>query len=75
MPPSWCYGDGRTIEFSVTGDPGALRLYVMATDEELTFPDGPALSAWLREHREDALRPAEVRVTGAGRWRSMFRWE
>jgi hypothetical protein len=74
-PPAWCYVDAGVVEFSVTGEAGHIRLYVMATDEELTFDDGLALSAWLGAHRADALRPPVVRERGPGRWRKMLRWE
>ena len=74
-PPAWCYVEHGEIEFSVTGEAGHIRLYVMATDEELELEDGLALSAWLQEHRASALRPPVERERGPGRWRKKLRWD
>jgi hypothetical protein len=72
--PLWCYVVDGEIEYSVTAERGDLRLYVMQTDEELVFGDAAGMSAWLREHRIDALADRPVRPDAKTRVRRLIRW-
>ena len=72
--PLWCYVDEGRIEFSVSTQGDLIRLYEMATDEEITFDDAEALTSWLRVHRSDALRDPPSRARGKARFRSFFEW-
>jgi len=72
--PLWCFVDDGEVEFSVTGAGGRIRLYVMATDEEIVFEDADELSAWLRAHRAEALRDAPPRKDKRSRVKSIFEW-
>jgi hypothetical protein len=73
--PLWCFLSDGKVEFSVSVDGPAIALYVMDTDEEMTFPSRDALEAWLGEHRPDAMRHAPARVKGKKRFRKFFEWE
>jgi hypothetical protein len=73
--PLWCYLSDGKVELSVSVDGRAVVLYVMDTDEELTFPGRDALVAWLGEHRPDAMRPLPPRVKEKKRFRRFFEWE
>jgi hypothetical protein len=73
--PLWCYVDEERIEFSVAAHEGVIRLYVMATDREITFESPDALTTWLREHKADALREPLLRQQrGKARFRSFLEW-
>ncbi len=72
--PMWCFVSGGEIEFSVAADAGAIHLYVMATDQELVFPDAEQLTAWLRIHRDDALQERPSRPADEKRSRRFFEW-
>jgi hypothetical protein len=50
-------------------------LYVMDTDEEITFRSRDAFVAWLEEHRPDSMRQTPPRVKGKGRFRKFFEWD
>lgn len=73
--PLWCFVSDGKIEFSVTVEGPVITLYVMDTDEEVTFPDRGALVAWLGEHRPEAVRQAAARARGKARFRKFFEWE
>ena len=73
--PLWCFLSEGKVEFSATADGPAIVLYVMDTDEEITFAGRDALEAWLGEHRPDAVRPAPPRDKGRKRFRKFFEWE
>jgi hypothetical protein len=72
--PLWCFVVDGEIEYSVAAEDGAIHLYVMATDEELTFRDAEELTAWLRVHRQDALQERPARPAGEKRSRRFFEW-
>lgn len=72
--PLWCYVDEGRIEFSVTAQEDKLRLYVMATDQEVVFDDSAALTDWIRANRADALREPPVKPAGKARKRGLFEW-
>ncbi len=73
--PLWCYVDQGEVEYSVTADGDLIRLYVMATDQEIVF-DGPdALTSWLQTHRPEALREHGPRPAGKARLRRYMEWE
>jgi hypothetical protein len=73
--PLWCFLSAGKVEFSVSVEGAAIVLYVMDTDEELTFPNRDALVAWLAEHRPESMRHAPPRVKGRRRFRRFFEWE
>jgi hypothetical protein len=72
--PLWCYVADGEIELSVTAEDGVIRLYVMASDEELAFQSADALWDWLRAHREDASQEHPPRPGGRARMRQLFEW-
>ena len=72
--PLWCYVSDGEVLFSVTAEKNLLRLYVMATDEDLVFESVDQLTAWLRTHRSDALEPRTVHAGGKPRIRKFFEW-
>jgi len=72
--PLWCYVDEGRIEFSVSAQDDLIRLYEMATDQEVTFSDAESLTSWLRVHRSDALRDPPARLRGKARFRSFLEW-
>jgi len=70
----WCYvADGR-VEFSATAEDGVIRLYVMATDEEIVFAGTDELAEWVRTHHADALGDRPPRPGGKERFRRLFEW-
>ena len=72
--PLWCFVFGGKIEFSVTVDGGAIQLYLMDTDQEIVFEDADGLTAWLREHRVEALQDRTARPSRKSRFRRMTEW-
>ncbi len=72
--PLWCFVSEGEIEFSVTVDGPRICLYVMEGDEELEFGDANELTAWIRDHRADALEEAPARAAGKARFRRFFEW-
>ena len=72
--PLWCFVENGKVEFSVSVEGSAIVLYVMDTDEEITFPNRDTLVTWLDEHRSDALRPAPSRAERKKRARKFFEW-
>jgi hypothetical protein len=76
--PLWCFVSGGKIEFSVSVDSDAalVRLYVMETDQEITFGDAEGLMAWLRANRPEAtLDPEQSAPTRRSRFRRLTEWE
>jgi hypothetical protein len=72
--PLWCFVVDGHVEFSVTAEGGAIRLYVMDSDQEMVFADADALVAWLRSYRSDALQEAPGRPDGKRRVKRFFEW-
>jgi hypothetical protein len=73
--PLWCFLSDGKIVFSVSVEGPAISLYVMDTDEEVTFSSREAFEAWLEEHRPDAVRRGPIRSDGKTRFRKLFEWE
>jgi hypothetical protein len=73
--PLWCFLSAGKVEFSVAVDGAAIVLYVMDTDEEMTFPSRDAFVAWLQEHRPETMRQVPPRAKGKNRVRKFFEWE
>jgi hypothetical protein len=72
--PLWCFVSNGRIEFSVTADAGAIRLYVMDTDREIVFPDADELMAWLRANRSEAALDPVPRRSAKSRLRRFTEW-
>lgn len=72
--PLWCYVSGGKVEFSVSVEGTAILLYVMDTDDQLTFDSRDALMAWLGAHRPEAVRPAPTRPEKKNRIGKFFEW-
>jgi hypothetical protein len=49
-PPAWCLVFEGEIDMSVRVDGGAVRVYVMADDEEVRLGSTAELTAWLDAH-------------------------
>ena len=47
MPAQWCFLSGPQIELSVTVDRGAVVVYVMDRNAEVSLADAATLTAWL----------------------------
>lgn len=73
--PLWCFLVDGKIEFSVTVEGSSIVLYVMDTDDEMTFATRDDLVAWLGAHRPDSMRGAPQREKGKNRFRRFFEWE
>jgi hypothetical protein len=73
--PLWCFLSEGKVEFSVSVDGPAIVLYVMDTDEEMTFPSRDAFVAWLQEHRPETMRQVPPRAKEKNRFRKFFEWE
>ena len=72
--PLWCFVAGGEVVCSVTSDEGLIRLYVMATDEEVVFADAGDLTAWLQSNRADAMQEVPPRQGRSSRFKSLFEW-
>ncbi len=72
--PIWCFLTDGKLEFSVSVEGPSIVLYVMDTDEELSFPSRDDLVAWFEEHRPDTLRAAPARAERTKRVRKFFEW-
>jgi hypothetical protein len=73
--PLWCFLSDGKIVFSVSVEGPAIALYVMDTDEDLTFSNREAFETWLGEHRPDAVRRGPTRSGRKARLRKFFEWE
>lgn len=72
--PLWCFVSGGKVECSVSVESAVMHLYVMETDDEMTFNSGDSLVAWLGVHRPDAVRPAPTRAARKKRVSKFFEW-
>ncbi len=54
-PPAWCFGSGGEIDLSVSVEGGAIVVYVMASDAEVTFAGVEDLTRWLDTNETTAL--------------------
>jgi hypothetical protein len=70
----WCFVANGRVVYSVTADGSVIRLYIMDSDEEIAFRDTTGLTAWLQEHRPEAMQDAPVRPNGRKRARRFFEW-
>jgi hypothetical protein len=72
--PLWCFVAGGRVEYSVTAEGGVIRLYIMESDEEVAFRNADGLTAWLQEHRPEAMQETPVRPDGKKRAKKFFEW-
>ena len=72
--PLWCFVANGRVVYSVSAEGGMIRLYVMESDDEVAFRDTSGLTAWLQEHRPEAMQEAPVRPNGKKRARKFFEW-
>jgi hypothetical protein len=72
--PLWCFVFNGKIEYSVTADRSAVRLYVMETDQEIVFDNGDGLMAWLRANRVEAVQDPASRSERKSRFRKFTEW-
>jgi hypothetical protein len=72
--PLWCFVVNGKVEFSVAAEDGAIRLYVMDTDQEEVFSDVNELTAWLRLYRSEAMQEPARRPDGKTRVKKFFEW-
>ncbi len=73
--PLWCFVVDGEIDLSVSVEDGAIQLYIMATDQDVVLPDSDALTAWMLEHRPQAMQEAQRKPRGKIRAKSMVQWE
>lgn len=73
--PLWCFLCEGSVELAASVEGSAIVLYLMDTDEELTFSGRDALVAWLGEHRPETLRRLPTPPKGKTRVRKFFEWE
>jgi hypothetical protein len=72
--PLWCFVANGRVVYSVTAEGGAIRLYVMESDDEVAFRDTDGLTAWLREQRPEAMLDTPVEPKGRKRTKKFFEW-
>jgi hypothetical protein len=72
--PLWCFVDSGRIVYSVTADGDVIHLYVMESDQEVTFRNADGLKAWLQEHRPESMQNAADRPDGKKRGKKFFEW-
>ena len=72
--PLWCFVDSGRVVYSVTAESGVIRLYIMESDEEVAFCDAAGLTAWLQEHRPEAMEDTPVQPSRRKRARKFFEW-
>jgi hypothetical protein len=70
--PLWCFVANGRVEYSVTTESGGIRLYIMESDQEVAFRDIDGLTAWLQEHRPEAMQEVPVRPDGKKRAKKKF---
>lgn len=74
--PLWCFVDNGRIVYSVTAEGGVIRLYIMESDQEAAFRDVDGLTAWLQEHRPEAMQDVPVRPDGKKKKaKKFFEWD
>ena len=72
--PLWCFVASGRVVYSVTADGEVIRLYIMESDEEVTLRDTDGLTAWLQEHRPEAMVDIPEQPTATKRARKFFEW-
>jgi hypothetical protein len=72
--PLWCFVANGRVVYSVTAESGLIRLYIMDSDEEVALRDTVGLTAWLQEHRPEAMQDMQEQPTGTKRARKFFEW-
>jgi hypothetical protein len=74
-PPLWCFGPEHDPELSVSVTGGAIHVYVVAADYDLSLSGADELESWLNALWPGALEePRESRGGRLGRG-GFFRWE
>jgi hypothetical protein len=72
--PLWCFVANGRVVYSVTAEGGVIRLYIMESDEEVAFRDVNGLTAFLQEHRPEAMQDAPDHPKGKKRSKKFFEW-
>jgi hypothetical protein len=73
--PLWAFVYNGKIEYSVTADAGTIRLYVMETDQEISFDSADGLMSWLRSNRPEAAQESEAGKPRKSIFRRVTEWE
>ncbi len=74
-PPVWCFGSASTNELSVTSANGAIDVYVVDMDQNVTLGTLGQLVTWLRTYKADALQDPKEGVIDGLKERRFFRWD
>jgi hypothetical protein len=72
--PLWCFVANGRVVYSVTAEGGVIRLYIMESDEEVAFRDVTGLTAFLQEHRPEAMQDVPDHPKGKKRAKKFFEW-
>jgi hypothetical protein len=72
--PLWCFVANGRVVYSVRAEGGVIRLYIMESDEEVAFRDVNGLTAFLQEHRPEAMQDAPDQLKGKKRAKKFFEW-
>jgi hypothetical protein len=72
--PLWCFVANGRVVYSVAAEDGLIRLYIMESDEEVAFRDVNGLTAFLQEHRPEAMQDAPDQPKGKKRAKKFFEW-
>jgi hypothetical protein len=73
--PLWAFVSSGKIEYSVTAEAGTIRLYVMETDQEISFDNADGLMSWLRSNRPEAAQESEAGKPRKSIFRRVTEWE
>jgi len=73
--PLWAFVYNGKIEYSVTADGGTIRLYVMETDQEISFDNADMFMSWLRSNRPEAAQESEAGKPRKSIFRRVTEWE
>jgi len=71
----WAFVYNGKIEYSVTADGGTIRLYVMETDQEISFDNADMFMSWLRSNRPEAAQESEAGKPRKSIFRRVTEWE
>ncbi len=73
--PLWAFVSNGKIEYSVTAEGGIINLYVMETDQEISFDNADGLMSWLRSNRPEAAQDSEQGKPRKSIFRRVTQWE
>lgn len=75
LPPVWGFGSGGHVELSVGTDGGAIDVYVVEQDLDVTLHSTSELAEWLKEYNPKAFQDPKDGAGDKPKRRRFLDWE